>query len=163
ARMGPRSEWRSPSRRDRMPRTTTLLLADDHAIVAEGLASLLRDEFTLLGTVADGPQLVEAARKLRPDVIVTDLAMPGPSGGAVLGGLRAERSDVKVIVLTMHADPGLAAEALRAGAVGFVVKHAAGRELVMAIREAVAGRTYLTPLVTRDVLWTLANPGTPGP
>jgi DNA-binding NarL/FixJ family response regulator/signal transduction histidine kinase len=160
---GPRFGWRSPSRRNRMPRTTTLLLADDHAIVAEGLASLLRDEFTLLGTAADGPQLVEAARKLRPDVIVTDLAMPGLSGVDVLRRLRAERSDVKVIVLTMHADPGLAAEALRAGAAGFVVKHAAGRELLMAIREALAGRTYLTPLVTRDVLGTLANPGTPGP
>ena len=130
----------------------TILLADDHAIVAEGLARLLGPEFTLLGTVTDGSQLLEAARKHRPDVIVSDVAMPGMTGLEVLRRLRAESLPSRVIFLTMHADAPLAAEALRAGAAGFVVKHAAGEELLTAIHEALAGRTYLTPRLTKDVL-----------
>ena len=130
----------------------TILLADDHAIVTEGLARLLGPEFTLLGTVTDGSQLLEAARKHRPDVIVSDVAMPGMTGLEVLRRLRAESLPSRVIFLTMHADAPLAAEALRAGAAGFVVKHAAGEELLTAIHEALAGRTYLTPRLTKDVL-----------
>jgi len=130
----------------------TVLLADDHAIVAEGLAGLLREEFTLLGTVTDGPALLEAARRERPDVIVSDIAMPGMTGLEVLRRLRAESLPCRVVFLTMHADAPLAAEALRAGASGFVVKHAAGEELLIAIHEALAGRTYLTPRLTKDVL-----------
>jgi len=130
----------------------TILLADDHAIVAEGLARLLGPEFTLLGTVTDGSQLLEAARRHRPDVIVSDVAMPGMTGLEVLRRLRAESLPSRVIFLTMHADAPLAAEALRAGAAGFVVKHAAGEELLTAIHEALAGRTYLTPRLTKDVL-----------
>jgi len=130
----------------------TILLADDHAIVAEGLAGLLGQEFILLGTVTDGSQLLEAARKHRPDVIVSDIAMPGMTGLEVLRKLRAESLPSRVIFLTMHADAPLAAEALRAGASGFVVKHAAGEELLTAIHEALAGRTYLTPRLTKDVL-----------
>jgi len=130
----------------------TVLLADDHAIVAEGLAGLLREEFTLLGTVTDGLALLEVARRERPDVIVSDIAMPGMTGLEVLRRLRAESLPCRVVFLTMHADAPLAAEALRAGASGFVVKHAAGEELLIAIHEALAGRTYLTPRLTKDVL-----------
>ena len=109
-----------------MPRAT-VLLADDHPIVVEGLASLLSDEFALVGTVTNGAQLIEAARRLRPDVIVTDVGMPGMSGLEALRRLKADAIPAKVVFLTMHADAQLAAEALRAGASGFVVKHAAGR------------------------------------
>ena len=130
----------------------TILLADDHAIVAEGLARLLSEEFTLLGTATDGRQLLEAARREPPDVIVSDIAMPGMTGLEVLRRLRAESVTSRVIFLTMHADAPLAAEALRAGASGFVVKHAAGEELLTAIHEVLAGRTYLTPRLTKDVL-----------
>jgi len=141
-----------------MPRAT-VLLADDHAVVAEGLASLLGSEFALVGTVADGAQLLEAARRLRPDVIVTDVAMPGMSGLEALRRLKAEAIAAKVIFLTMHADAQLAAEALRAGASGFVVKHAAGKELISAIHTVLRGGTYLTPDLSQDVLTTLAERG----
>jgi DNA-binding NarL/FixJ family response regulator len=143
-------------------RRLTVLLADDHAIVAEGLASILQREFSLIGTVADGAQLVEAARRLRPDVIVTDVAMPGMSGLEALTRLKAEGIPAKVIFLTMHADAQLAAEALRAGASGFVVKHAAGKELIAAIHTALRGGRYLTPHLAPDVLTTLADGGRSG-
>ena len=135
----------------------TLLLADDHAIVMEGLASLLRGEFSLVGAVADGARLIEAARQHRPDIIVTDVAMPGMSGLEALRQLRAEAITAKVIFLTMHADAQLAAEALRAGAAGFVVKHAAGKELVAAIHTVLRGGRYLPAHLASDVLTALAN------
>jgi DNA-binding NarL/FixJ family response regulator len=144
-----------------MPRAT-VLLADDHAIVAEGLATLLRGEFSLAGTVASGAELLEAARRLRPDVIVTDLAMPGLSGLDAVRQLKADGLGAKVVFLTMHANAHLAAEALRAGASGFVVKHSAARELIAAIHAALRGRTYVSADLASDVLALLAEPRTPG-
>jgi len=144
-----------------LPRPT-VLLADDHPVVAEGLASVLRSEFSVVGAVTTGTQLLDATRRLKPDVIVTDLAMPGMSGLEALRRLKADGLAPKVIVLTMHADAELAAEALRAGAAGFVVKHAAGTELVAAIRSALRGKTYVTPELAPDVVSTLAEPGASG-
>jgi two-component system, NarL family, response regulator NreC len=141
-------------------RRTTVLLADDHAIVAEGLAALLRGHFDLVGTVGDGNQLIDTARELQPDVIVADMAMPVLSGLESLHQLKAEHIDAKVIFLTMHADAQLATEALRAGASGYVLKHSAGEELIRAIQEVVEGRVYLTPLLTKDVITTLTEPTT---
>ena len=143
-------------------RRATVLLADDHAIVLEGLASLLRSEFSLVGTVADGARLIEAACQLRPDIIVTDVAMPGMGGLEALRRLKADASASKVIFLTMHSDAQLAAEALRAGASGFVVKHAAGKELIAAIHTVLRGGKYLPPHLASDVLTTLADRGTSG-
>jgi DNA-binding NarL/FixJ family response regulator len=140
-----------------MPRPT-VLLADDHPVVAEGLASLLRDEFTLVGTMTDGAGLLEAARRLRPDVIVTDISMPRMSGLDALRRMREEGLPGKVIFLTVHADVRLAAEALRAGAAGFVLKDAGGKELIAAVREVLRGRTYVTPRLAPDVLASLARP-----
>jgi DNA-binding NarL/FixJ family response regulator len=143
-----------------MPRPT-VLLADDHPVVAEGLASLLRDDFTLVGTVTDGASLLDAARRLGPDVIVTDVSMPGMSGLDALRRIRGDGLAVKVIFLTVHADVRLASEALRAGATGFVLKDAAGTELIAAIREVLRGRIYVTPRLAPDVLAALARPGVP--
>jgi DNA-binding NarL/FixJ family response regulator len=141
-------------------RRTTVLLADDHAIVAEGLATLLKDHFDVVGTVGDGSQLLEAAQELRPDVVVADMIMPVLSGMEALRRLKAEGIDAKVIFLTMHADAQLATEALRAGASGYVLKHSAGEELIRAIQEVLKGRVYLTPLLTKDVIATLTEPTT---
>lgn len=137
---------------------TTVLLADDHTIVAEGLAKLLgENDYDVVGTVGDGIQLVEAAQRLRPDVIVTDLSMPGLSGLDVLERLRAARVASKIIVLTMHKDASLATVALRGGASGFLLKEAAGEELLAAIQHALEGRTYLAPALTKDVLQGMAG------
>ena len=140
-----------------MKRRTKVLLADDHAIVAEGLATLLKDHFDLLETVGDGSALIDAARKLRPDVIVTDIAMPVLTGLEALRRLKAMRSEAKVIFLTMHADAQLATEAFRAGASGYVLKQSAGEELIAAIQEVLKGRTYLTPLITKNVIANLTE------
>ena len=141
-----------------MNRRPKVLLADDHAMVVEGLAALLNERFDLVGTVGDGSALLDAARKLRPDVIIADMAMPVLSGLEALRRLKAVKSAAKVIILTMHADPDLAAEAFRAGASGHVLKLSAGEELVTAIEDVVQGRTYLTPLITRDVISKLTEP-----
>jgi DNA-binding NarL/FixJ family response regulator len=139
-------------------RRSTVLLADDHAIVLEGLVRLLREhDFDVVGAVGDGHLLIEAAKRLRPDVIVTDLSMPGLSGVDILTRLRAERVESKIIVLTMHNDAGLATVAMREGASGFLLKESAGEELLAAIRQVLQGRTYLTPALTRDVMERMAG------
>src|SRR5688500_902920 len=107
-------------------RPTTVLLADDHAIVLEGLVSLLQaHEFDVVGAVGDGTKLIEAAGRLKPDVIVTDLSMPGLSGLDVLIKLKEARIDSKVVVLTMHNDAERATQALKAGASAFLLKESA--------------------------------------
>ena len=102
--------------------TTRVLLADDHAMVAQGLGSLLQKSFDLVGVVHDGHALVDAAGKLRPDVIVTDISMPGLNGLEAIRQIRARRPGTKIVVLTMHRDKQLAVEAFRAGASGYVLK-----------------------------------------
>ena len=143
-------------------RRATVLLADDHTIVTEGLAGLLaKHEFDVVGAVSNGHLLIDAAKRLRPDVIVTDLSMPGLTGLDVLARLKAEGVASKVIVLTMHNDAELAAVAMRGGASGFLLKDAAGEELLAAIRQALQGRVYLTPALTKEVMERMA--GSTGP
>jgi DNA-binding NarL/FixJ family response regulator len=125
-----------------------LLLADDHMLFAEGLQSLLRDEFELLGTVGNGKELVEATHRLNPEVILVDISMPVLNGFDAVRRIRKEGNSAKVIFLTMHDDETLVAEAFRCGGSGYVLKQAAGEELVTAIREVAQGNNYLTPLVT---------------
>jgi DNA-binding NarL/FixJ family response regulator len=124
-------------------------------IVAQGLASLLKESFDLVGTVRDGRALLDAAEQLKPDVIVTDISMPLLNGLDACRQLKSNGIEAKVVILTMHADPHMAAEAFRAGASGFVLKQSAGEELVQAIQEIVQGRAYLTPLIAKDMISVL--------
>ena len=134
------------------PHRPRVLLADDHLLVAEALKSLLTPEFELVGVVEDGRALVEAAARLRPDVIVADVTMPHLNGIDALIQLRQGGDQVPVVFLTMHRDVTFARRALEAGASGFVLKHSAPAELVLAIRAALEGRTYLTPQLAGEVL-----------
>ncbi len=134
------------------PSPPRVLLADDHLLVAEALKSLLAAEFDLVGVVEDGLALIDAARKLLPDVIVADVTMPRLNGIGALLRLRQEGNQVPVVFLTMHRDVSFARRALDAGASGFVLKHSAPFELVQAIRAALEGRTYLTPQLAAEVL-----------
>jgi DNA-binding NarL/FixJ family response regulator len=129
-----------------------VLLADDHLLVAEALKSLLAPEFDLVGVVADGRALIDAAGTLRPDVIVADVTMPHLNGIDAMVQLRQGGNRVPVVFLTMHRDATFARRAIEAGASGFVLKHSAPAELVSAIRAALEGRTYLTPQLAGEVL-----------
>jgi DNA-binding NarL/FixJ family response regulator len=131
-----------------------VLLADDHRMVAEGLKGLLVEEFELVGIVEDGRALVAAARKLRPDVIVADISMPQMNGLDALAHLKRDNPAVRVVFLTMHRDAAYARRALEAGASGFVLKHSAPAELVLAVRAALQGRTFITPDLAAEVLRT---------
>jgi DNA-binding NarL/FixJ family response regulator len=140
---------------------TSVLLADDHRIVLEGLKGLLGDEFEVVGTAENGRVLVEQAAKLRPDVIVADISMPQLNGIEAARQIKKTNKRVKIVFLTMHPDATYAADAFEAGASGFVLKHAAPSELVTAIHEAMKGRTYITPLVAGDLLRTYREGGSP--
>ena len=131
-----------------------ILLADDHRMVAEGLKGLLVEEFEVVGIVEDGRALVAAARKLRPDVIVSDISMPQMNGLDALAHLKRDNPAVRVVFLTMHRDAAYARRALEAGASGFVLKHSAPAELVLAVRAALQGRTFITPDLAAEVLRT---------
>jgi DNA-binding NarL/FixJ family response regulator len=134
-----------------------VLLADDHLIVAEGLKCLLAPEFELVGVVEDGRALREAAKKLRPDVIVADITMPHLNGIDALAQLKKDDPNVKLVFLTMHQEVAYARRALEGGALGFVLKHSAPAELVTAIRTALDGRTYVTPALAGEVLRAMSD------
>jgi DNA-binding NarL/FixJ family response regulator len=127
------------------------LLADDHRMMAEGLKALLHYEFELVGIVEDGRAMVEAAERLRPDVIVADVTMPNLNGFEALAELRKTHPNIKVVFLTMHQNAAYARRALAAGASAFVIKHSAPDELVVAIHVALKGRTFITPSLTKEV------------
>ena len=128
-----------------------ILLADDHNLVAELCKGLLEPEFDVVGVVCNGQDLVRAAGELKPDVIVLDIAMP------VLNGLDAGKQvkeavhAVKLVYLTMNTDPELALEAFNRGASGYLLKSCAASEMVLAVREVLRGKTYLSPTLKEKV------------
>lgn len=122
-----------------------VLIADDHSIVAEGLRSLLEKSCDVVGIVSDGRQLVAEAPKLKPDVIVLDIGMPLLNGLDAAERLREFVPHAKLIFLTMQDDPNLAAAALNLGPVGYVLKHSAASELLVAMSAVLEGRSYVTP------------------
>jgi DNA-binding NarL/FixJ family response regulator len=132
-----------------------ILMADDHAMLLEAFRALLEPEFEVVGTVTDGRTLLEEFSRLNPDVVLLDIAMPLLNGLDAGRQLKAQRKSVKLIYLTMNPDPDLAGEALRLGASGYVLKSSAAHELKQAIHEALRGRSYITPLITRDVVGSL--------
>src|SRR5712692_5246260 len=129
-----------------------VLVADDHRILAEGLRGLLEPEFELVGVVGDGRELVAAAKKHRPDVIVADVTMPSLNGIEAAARLRDLGVEAKVVFLTMHDDVAYARRAFAAGAMGYVLKHSVASEMVTAVREALRGQTYVTPKIARELL-----------
>jgi DNA-binding NarL/FixJ family response regulator len=142
-------------------RRPTLLLADDHVVFTDAMRRMLDGRFEVVGAVTDGAALCDAVDRLRPDAVVTDISMATLSGLEGLRQLRARRDATRVIVLTMHADPRLAAEAFRLGARGFVLKQSSGDELVYAIDAVLQGHKYISPALTDDVMSLIAAPESP--
>ena len=136
---------------------TRVVLADDHKLILDALKNLIEPEFQVVGTFGDGHALVEAAPELKPQVIVLDVGMPTMNGISAGQRLKLSMPNVKLIYLTMNQDPDLAAEAFRLGAKGYLLKSSAGSELVDALRTVVRGGSYVTPLMTEDVLGSFVN------
>jgi DNA-binding NarL/FixJ family response regulator len=122
-----------------------ILIADDHAIIADALRVYLEKTFTVLATVGDGRALLREAVRLRPDVIIADFAMPLLNGLDAARRIREQVPNARFVFLTMHDDANLAAAILELGRVGFVLKQSGGLELHKAIQEILHGRCYLTP------------------
>jgi len=137
-----------------------VLVADDHPIMVEGLSRLLGEACEVVGVARSGAEVVESARRLRPDLVVSDVAMPGMSGIDAMRTLREEGALARFVFLSFHAEGRLVADAMRNGASGYLLKEAAGDELLHAIEVVMAEGTYVMPQVTEDVLRLLAAPAT---
>jgi DNA-binding NarL/FixJ family response regulator len=137
----------------------SVLLADDHAIVREGLRAVLQTvpDLHLAGEAADGQEALRLLDRLKPDVLVLDMMLPGLNGREVARQAAKRAPRTKVVILSMHADPAYVVAALQAGAAAYVVKEAGVEELVKAIREAVAGGRYLSPPLSESALGDYAR------
>jgi DNA-binding NarL/FixJ family response regulator len=124
-----------------------VVLAEDHADIAEQLRKLLESEFDVVAVVIDGDALLRAAEEFRPDVIVTDIVMPGLDGIAATVELLARHPSMRIVLITAHDSPELTERGYAAGALAHISKHSAGRELVPAVRAAMRGERYVSPRV----------------
>lgn len=129
-----------------------VLIVDDHRVVAEGLVRLLSGHFEVVETINDSRDIVNAVLERQPDVILLDASMPNVTGLEAMRRLKERGIAFKAIVLTMHADPSLAVEALKTGASGFVLKEASGEELLTAIEAVLSGNTYLASALTKEIV-----------
>ncbi|MEL6429234.1 MAG: response regulator transcription factor [Planctomycetota bacterium] len=134
-----------------------VLIADDHQIFLDGLERLLQPEYDVVGKAANGTQLVALAKECDPDLIVTDYSMPDLNGVEAVAEIGKVNSRAKVVILTMHEDAEYASEAIEKGVQGYVLKRAAASELLAALREALEGRTWISPTVAARVLKRLKS------
>src|SRR3954454_8697477 len=126
-----------------------ILLADDHALICAGFQKLLEPQYEVVGSVGDGRALLKAAAELRPDVVLVDVGMPLLNGLDAGKELKRLMPDIKLIFLTMNPDTDLAAEALRIGAAGYLLKTSHNSELLQAVGDAIKGLSYVTPQIRR--------------
>lgn len=136
-----------------------VLIADDHTLVAEACKKLLEPEFHVVGVVADGRSLLQKTKELRPDVVISDIAMPQLNGLDAGEQIKQQFPSIKLIYLTMNTKADVAAEAFRRGASGYVVKHCSAEELVVAVRRVLRNESYLSPTITRDTVDYLLRSG----
>jgi DNA-binding NarL/FixJ family response regulator len=137
-----------------------ILLADDHVLVAEALRGMLDTVYDVVGTVSDGRSLLDAAETLKPDLIIVDIGMPQLNGLDATRQIKRLLPKVKVIVLTMNEESVLVAEAFRAGATGYLLKHSPPKELLHAIEEVLKGASYLSPRITSGAVAAMLERGT---
>lgn len=125
----------------------TAILADDHEIVIDGLQALLKGHVRIVATCSNGEELLEATRRLRPDLVIADISMPKMSGLEFLRAMREDDVLPKVILLSMYGDDLIVAAAFRAGARGYVPKHATGEELLTAVQTVMRGKQYVSSII----------------
>lgn len=124
----------------------SILLVDDHAIVREGYRSLLAKQpgLQVVAEAGDGAQAYRLFKEFQPDLVITDISLPGSSGLELIARIKQRRADAKILVFSMHQNPGFAGQAMRAGALGYVTKSSPPEELLRAIHEVYAGRHALS-------------------
>jgi len=133
-------------------RKPRILLADDHALVLEGFRRILEGHYELVGTVGDGRALLEAAKTMHPDIVILDISMPLLNGIDAAAQLKKICPKAKIIIVTMHADTDYVRSAFEAGASAYVLKRSAVDELEQAIRAVLEGHSYITPLITKELV-----------
>jgi DNA-binding NarL/FixJ family response regulator len=138
-------------------RRARIVLADDHALILGTFKSFLEPEFEVVGTFLDGRALVDGVKELHPDVIILDIGMPSMNGLSAGLVLKEQLPTAKLIYLTMNQRADVAAEAFKLGASGYLLKSSAASELPHAIREALKGHSYVTPLITEGMVGTLVQ------
>ena len=142
--------------------TIRILIADDHSVIRAGLRTILnaQPDLEIVAEAADGNEALRLANELQPDILLTDLSMPGPVGGGIAVARRLKETSpaIRVLILTVHEDESLLREAIRAGAAGYIVKRAADTELVSAIQAAYRGELYVHPSMTRMLFKDVATP-----
>ena len=134
-----------------------VLLADDHTLVLEGFRRIVEQRCEVVGAVEDGRALLEAATRLRPDLILLDISMPLLNGIDAARQLKKTLPDVKLVFVTMHADPAYVTEAFKAGASAYLLKRSAARELDQAIDSVLKGQYFVTALLTRELVTSLSE------
>jgi DNA-binding NarL/FixJ family response regulator len=134
-----------------MKRRPRILLADDHTMLLDAFKRLLEPRCEIVGTVGDGRTLVDLAASTSPDVVVLDISMPRLNGMDACAQLSRKLSGTKFIFLTVNEDPDIAAEAIRLGGSGYLLKSSAPAELFTAIENALEGKVYITPLITKGM------------
>ena len=140
-------------------RKSRILIADDHALIAELCKRLLEPEFEVVGVVTDGRAVIRKAAELKPDVALLDIAMPGLNGLDAAQWVKSTLPSIKILFLTVNSDPEVAAEAFRRGGSGYLIKTCAAKEIVLAVREIVRGKTYLSPQLPKDTVNYLRRSG----
>jgi DNA-binding NarL/FixJ family response regulator len=128
-----------------------VILADDHSLVAEALRQLITAHFDVVATVPDGHALVASVLSLKPDIVIVDIAMPLLNGLEAFRQLKPKLPNLKFVFLTMNEDPELAAEAMKLGGCGYLLKKSAASELLQAMRDALHGKCYVTPQIARGM------------
>jgi DNA-binding NarL/FixJ family response regulator len=129
-----------------------VLLADDHVLVLEGFRRILQEHYELVGTVGDGYALLAAAKTVQPDIVILDISMPLLNGIETAAQLKKICPAAKIIVVTMHAGADYVRSAFEAGASAYVLKGSAVDELEQAIRAVLGGLSYITPLITKEMV-----------
>lgn len=131
-----------------------VLLADDHALVRAGIRALLEDleGVTVVAEAGNGSEVLELARKYRPDVALLDISMPGLGGLEASAQLKQELPEVRVVILSMHANEEYVLQALRAGAAGYMLKDSATAELELALQAVMQGETYFSPPISKQMV-----------
>jgi DNA-binding NarL/FixJ family response regulator len=146
------------SLREQRP-ATRILIADDHQLMADACKNLLEPEFSVVGIVTDGRDLVNATAEFKPDIILLDIYMPRLNGLDAGEQIKKTNPRIKLVFLTMTMEADLAAEAFRRGASGYVLKQSAGTELLLAIHKVDRGESYLSPLIAKETVRFLLNKG----